>query len=169
MIRLHRNDFCLVSVFGLAVALSACASKPELTVERAPLQPTDVKQVQILTEDADPRAVDAVRTALEAQGASVAETGWLVEAALAVRPVTVGGFSDAQAQAGEWTEAPRRSGARRGRNLHTLTVVMSQIEGAKRRTAQVSARHDDAVTSPELLAQLAASAADAVMHGHQPD
>lgn len=169
MIRFRSTAPVLLPILGLGLALTACASSPELTVEWAPLQPIELKQVQLLTEDAEQEVVSAVRRALEGQGAELAEASWLVEAALAVRPVTVGGFSDEEARAGEWTEAPRKSGARRGKNLHTLTVVLSQIDSPQRRTAQVSARHNDVATPQSLLQQLAQTAVTAALQGHQED
>ena len=169
MTSLRSSAPVLFPLIGMGLALTACASSPELTVERAPLQPTELKQVHLLTEDADQAVLEAVRHALEGRGAALTSAGWLVETAMSVRPVTVGGFSDEEARAGEWTEAPRRIGARRGKNLHTLTVVLSQLETPERRTAQVSARHDDQITPQPLLLQLANAAADAVLQGRQED
>lgn len=150
----------LASFAGLA----GCAAGPEMALETAPSDAWEVRRYAVVAEASDPSVLAAVEQALVTQGAVEGEDGLRLQAALAVRPVTVGAFSDSTASEGVWVESPRIAGARRGRNLHVLTVVLAQAD-VPNRTVRVSARDDEEVTPPALLVQLADRAAQALLEG----
>lgn len=159
-----RSGAAFVGALGLLV--SGCAISPELQVHAAPSGPIADRQYGKVAED-HPEATALVRHALEARGGFSSEDGWRVQTTLAVRPATVGAFSDAPARIGEWSETPRVSGARRGAQLHVLSVVLEQADGSQQRMVQVSARSDQLETPNELLQQLATAAAAAVYDGRE--
>lgn len=147
-----------------AGGLAACSAGPELRIDQAPVGAVVLNGAGFIAEGSDPRAVVALRTALEA--ASVAQgEDWQIVAALAVRPVSVGTFTDTDAREGEWAETPRARGARRGPSLHVLTVVATRQDGTDRRVVRVSGRGPEAETPDSLLALLADKAVSALISG----
>lgn len=147
-----------------AVLIAACAPKPELQIDIAPDGAVAERSYGAVAAD-HPEASDLVRQALEANGGISSENGWRVQSTLAVRPVGVGAFADIPARDGAWSASPRVSGARRGSQLHVLSVVLERADGSQHRVVQVSARSDETETPAELLAQLARAAADAAYEG----
>lgn len=157
-------------VLVLAVSagvLSACAINPELQIYSAPLNAVTERQYGVVAKD-HPEVTDLVRKSLEAKGGIAAEQGWRVMATMAVRPVGVGAFSDTPARAGQWSESPRISGARRGAMLHVLSVVLESADGSEQRFVQVSGRNDKTDTPQALLEQLSEAAAVAAYEGLEP-
>ena len=151
--------------FGaLGLLLTGCTTSPEIQIHAAPADPVSERQFGNVIEE-NPEATALVKQALEARGGFAAEDGWRVQTTLAVRPATVGAFSDAPARNGEWSETPRFSGARRGSQLHVLSVVLEQSDGSKQRVVQVSGRSDNIDTPHDLLVQQASAAAAAAYDG----
>lgn len=147
-----------------AVLIAACTPKPELQIDMAPQGAVAERGYGAVADD-HLQASDLVRQALEAKGGMSAADGWRVQSTLAVRPVGVGAFADSPARDGIWSAGPRVSGARRGAQLHVLSVVLERSDGSQHRVVQVSARSDALETPPLLLAQLAEAAADAAYEG----
>ena len=148
--------------------LSGCAAGPELQVELAPAQATEVREFRF-APDGDEALNDRIKAALVDKGGREASEGWLLEAALASRTAKMGAFSDDPARGGQWSESPRIAGARRGTTLHVLSVVLSNQDGTDRRVVQVSARSNEAEPTAEIMALLVDAAAVASFEGHVPD
>ena len=153
-----------VCLGALGLLLASCVTSPEIQIHAAPSDPVSYRQYGNVIEEHH-EAASLVKQALEARGGFAAEDGWRVQTTLAVRPVTVGAYSDTPARDGEWSEAPRFSGARRGSKLHVLSVVLEKSDGSSQRVVQVSGRSDDIETPRDLLVQLVDAASAAAYDG----
>lgn len=158
-----------IMVVMTAGGLAACSSGPELMLEIAPLEAVTLTNAGFIAKDSDPRALAAVTKAMtEGRGIGLDNDSgddWHVLAALAVRPVSVGTYTDDGAREGEWAETPRVRGARREPGLHVLTVVATRKDGSDRRVVRVSGRGPVDQVSDGLLAALSKMAVDALIDG----
>lgn len=148
--------------------LAGCAAGPELQVELAPVQATQVREFRF-APDGDAVLNDRIKTALVNKGGREAAESWTLETALASRTAKMGAFSDNPARDGQWSETPRIAGARRGTTLHVLSVVLSNHDGTDRRVVQVSARSNEAEPSEEIMTLLVDVAALAAFEGQAAD
>lgn len=154
------------AVCALAVyAVGACSAGPELRLETSPILAGEKRQFTLVDDgSSDAAALRAMSAALQSRGGVLAADGQRLDVTLAVRPATIGAYSDDIARDGIWVETPRKAGARRGHNVHVMTAVLSGPD-TPRRVATVSARHDKAVTPPALLERMSQAAAVSLLEG----
>lgn len=123
----HPSCFLVASV---AFLLASCAATARVTTAPVVLPAGDRTYHLVRSEPATTRdaAVEAaVHRQMQAHGWREAEEAatWRLEAAYSVRPVKIGGYSDASARAEAWVAEPlSRSWWSRGRSAHGLSVSL---------------------------------------------
>lgn len=158
-----RRVMIATGVVMWAGALAGCATGPELRLETAP-DTAIANRHYGLTDDMDEKLRDRLASSLAGHEGVLAEDGWIVSAALASRPVGLGGVSDTDAREGRWTENPRTRALMGANTLHVLTIVLRDGEDGENRVVQVSAQ-DKEDLSPQVLTLLVEAAAMAAFEG----
>lgn len=127
----------LLILSAAAVALSACASGPDIVTTAPAAFPAAATTYRLIESEpasaTDQALLAAVRDQLTAKGWRETRDGpaWRIEAAYAVRPQATGAYSDASARDGDWLDAPIvPQWWGRKRLAHSLTLTLHGPEAA---------------------------------------